>query len=118
MLLVSAPVTTPHGLSVTGTVWRWLGLSIDPAGGAAVVVLCAYPTAEIASAAGTPTAKPALVEERYEIRGADFLAVASRLEAPTGAGKPLSQVVYDHFRATVPRFAGAADVDLVPPAGA
>ncbi|AWM38685.1 hypothetical protein [Gemmata obscuriglobus] len=75
--------------------------------------MCAYPDIETASAATGPDAAPPLIEERYSITGNDFLALAAQLESPTGAGKPYSQCVYDHFRAKVPRFANAVDVDPI-----
>ena len=115
MLLLNTPVATPFGLDVSGTVWRWLGLQIDAGGGQIVVAMGAYPSVAIAAAAGTPAAKPPLVEERYSITGADFAAVV--LSAPVGPtlSDVVSHAIYAHIKSTVAKFADAADVDLPTP---
>lgn len=115
MLRLNTPIETRFGLSVSGTVWRWIGLQIDPGSGQAVIVLGAYPSIEIAAQVGTPAAKPPLEEQRYGVAGLDFgRVVMSEPVGPT-LSDAVSHAIYAHIQATVPLFAGAEDVDLPTP---
>lgn len=109
MLKLNTPYTTPQGLSLTGTVWRWAGLSIDAQTMNAVVVLAGYPSAEIARAAGTPDAKQPFVERRFNVGGDVFgLLALSPAVGPT-TSDAINALVYG-FVKTLPEFAGAEDV--------
>lgn len=111
MLKLNTPVTTPHGLSLTGVVYRWTGLQLD-ARGSAVVVLTGYASLEAAQAYGTPAEKQPIEERRYGVGGLDFARLAAG--APVGANhsEVISSMIYSHIRAAVPEFAGAEDVGL------
>lgn len=104
MIKIPTKVTTPHGLEIEGTVWRWLGLQIDAAAGTAQVVLCGYPSREVADLAGTPQAKLPLAEVRVPVSGADFLQIAAAV-APY-----LNAAIYGHVRDKVPMFVGSEDI--------
>lgn len=111
MLKLNTPVTTPHGLSLTGVVYRWTGLQLD-ARGSAVVVLTGFASLEAAQSYGTPSEKQPIEERRYGVGGLDFARLAAA--TPTGAShsEVISAMVYGHIRSVVPEFAAAEDVGL------
>jgi hypothetical protein len=88
MLKVTAPVDHPHGLSVPSTVWRWMGLSIDPTrgrgrGGALRVPNCCDRQRRPARR----RAKPALDEERYAHRRGRLRGDRDATGAPERGGQ-------------------------------
>lgn len=110
MLKVPEAYETPHGLTVTNSVWRWLGIQIDVRGTIAVA-FAAYPSKDIADLVGTPDEKPPLAETRMTVQGADYLMVVGALvNAGLARGADLTAAIYAHARAKVPMFADAEDV--------
>lgn len=110
MLRVTEEYTTPHGLAVAGTVWRWLGLQIDVRG-TIQVVFGAYPSLEIAALVGTRDERPPLAESQMTVTGADFLqVVGSPVADGLARGDDLTAAIYAHARAKVELFANAEDV--------
>lgn len=114
MLKITAPINTPFGLQVGNTVWRWISLQIDPGAGNAVIGMGAFPTAEIAAAVGTPTQKPPLLAEAYNISGFEFLSIVGGAPSGPTLSDAVSNAIYNHLKAVVPKFTGAEDVSLPP----
>lgn len=110
MLKINTTIETPHGLSVSGTIWRWIGLSIDAAVGQAQIVLCCYPSVEIANLVGTSNAKPPLMEERYGIGGFEFLTIVGNDSEGSNLSERVSNAIYRHLKAVVAKF---VDADVV-----
>jgi hypothetical protein len=112
VLRLKEPITTPHGLTVEAAVWRWGSIAIDALSATATVSLVAYPTTELAAAAGTSDAVIPLAERRYTIAGPMFLGLVAAPPAGPTRSDDVSQAIYDYVRATDPTFADAEDVPL------
>ncbi len=112
MLKLNTTHTTPHGLDVQGTVWRWRGLQID-ATGTIVVTLLAFGSKELADLMGAGQEageRQPLDEGRLVIERQDFLAVAGANPPGNNLAERISYAIYAHARAKVPTFADAEDV--------
>jgi hypothetical protein len=112
VLKLRSPITTPHGLTVQAAIWRWGSISIDALTASASITLTAYPTVELAAAAGTKDAVVPMAERRYTLTGRPFLQLVAA--PPTGPTRSddVSEAIYDYVRATDPTFADAEDVAL------
>jgi hypothetical protein len=112
VLRLKEPITTPHGLAVESAVWRWGSITIDALSTVATVSLAAYPTVELAAAAGTEGAVVPLAERRYAISGRAFLQLVMTPPSGPTRSDDVSKAIYDYVRATDPTFADAEDVPL------
>jgi|SRR5579883_2593999 len=97
--------TTPAGLTLANTYWRWVGLGIDVTTSNLNVTLYAYVSQDTFTAGKAP-----IGQRSYTVTGTDFAALV--MAAPTGStlSDAVSNPIYSYVTANDPLFANATGV--------
>jgi len=124
MLKRTDPIETNFGLTLTDTVWRWLGERADVLGAGEIVLgmfadeasALSYDARDPATGELLPIGPEAgqrkipLGEYRVPVSGAAFAAMIMQDYPGANLSERLTKAIYTQVRAQCPEFAGAIDV--------